>query len=396
MGTSKPLFTILKGGHLFAPADVGIGDVVVAAGVIANFADEVTPAPAYGDVEVIDVRGKYVVPGFLDQHVHLLGGGGEGGYASRTPEVVLSHLTRAGITTVVGCLGTDATTRHLSSLLAKARALETEGITAYIYTGAYEVPVPTITDNVRNDLILIDKVVGCGEVAISDHRSAQPSKEDIRKLAAQSRVGGILSGKAGVLHLHVGGGPQGLKVLFEILDEGEIPVSQFTPTHINRSENLLDQGIEFVRRGGMLDFTTSTNPDEKRVSGMKAAKAVRHCLEQGADIEHLTLSSDGNGSLPRFNERGEMIGLAVGEPHSLLREFRDLVYEEGLELSESLKVVTQNPARSLKLWPRKGALQVGADADILVLDEELNPEYVFARGRCLVRRGKPIVKGTFE
>lgn len=392
----QPLFTILKGGRRFTPADAGVGDVVMAAGVITNLADGVAPAPGYGEVEVIDVRGKYIVPGFIDQHVHLLGGGGEGGYVSRTPEVLLSHLTRAGITTVVGCLGTDGTTRHVSSLLAKARALEMEGITAYIYTGAYEVPVPTITENVRNDLILIDKVVGCGEVALSDHRSAQPSKEDIRKLAAQSRVGGLLSGKAGVLHLHVGGSPQGLKLLFEILDEGEIPVTQFTPTHMNRSQRLLDEGIQLARRGGMIDFTTSVNPAAVHETRLKPAKAVRYCLERGVAIGHLTLSSDGNGSLPLFDEHGETIGLAVGEPISLYREFRDLVLNEGLGLPESLRVITENPARSLKLFPQKGVLRVGADADVLVLDEELNLEYVFARGRCMVRQGQPVVKGAFE
>ncbi|CAA7601052.1 beta-aspartyl-peptidase [Acididesulfobacillus acetoxydans] len=392
----QPLFTILKGGHRFTPEDAGVGDVVLAAGTISNLAEDIAAAPAYGAVEVLDVRGKYVVPGFVDQHVHILGGGGEGGYTTRTPEVMLSQLTEAGITTVVGCLGTDGTTRHVSSLLAKARALEEEGVTTYIYTGAYEVPAPTITENVRNDLILIDKVIGCGEVAIADHRSAQPGKEDLKKLAAQCRVGGLLSGKAGVLHLHVGGSRQGLKHLFEILDEGEIPVSQFTPTHINRSQAVLEEGIVFARRGGMIDFTTSAKPAAVDGSRLKAARAVRFCLEKGVGIGSMTLSSDGNGSLPLFNEHGQTVGLAVGEPVSLHREFRDMVVSENLGLEASLRVVTVNPARSLRLFPSKGVLRVGADADILILNEELEIEYVFARGRCLVRQGRAVVKGTFE
>ncbi|KLU60628.1 isoaspartyl dipeptidase [Peptococcaceae bacterium CEB3] len=392
----KPLFTILKGGRRYTPDDAGVGDVVLAAGVITSLADNVLPDPSYGEVEVVDVKDKYVVPGFIDQHVHLLGGGGEGGYATRTPEVMLSHLTRAGITTVVGCLGTDGTTRHVASLLAKARALELEGISTYIYTGAYEVPAPTITESVRDDLIIIDKVIGCGEVAIADHRSAQPSIEDIRKLAAQSRVGGLLSNKAGVLHLHVGNNPQGIGMLLELIAEQEIPVTQFTPTHMNRNQQLLDQGIRFAALGGMIDFTTSVNLSESNVARVKAAKAVSYCLEQGVDLSHITMSSDGNGSLPVFDEQGDTIGFMVGEPMSLYREWRDLVLEEQLELSQSLKVITGNPSRTLKLFPRKGTLKVGADADIVVLNQDLEIEYVFARGYCMVRQGQVVVKGVFE
>ncbi|MHB1652194.1 MAG: beta-aspartyl-peptidase [Desulfitobacteriaceae bacterium] len=390
------MFTILQGGHLFTPADAGEGDLVMAAGVISNIAESISANSDYGVVEVIDVRGKYVMPGFIDQHVHLIGGGGEGGYATRTPEVSLSQVTKAGITTVVGCLGTDGTTRHVVSLLAKARALESEGISAYIYTGAYEVPTQTFTNNVRNDIILIDKVLGCGEIAISDHRSAQPSTEDIRKLAAESRVGGILSGKAGVLHLHVGEGRRGLGMLFEILEESEIPISQFTPTHINRNSYLLDEGIRFALMGGMIDFTTSVNPFKALHKTVKASQAVKYCLNQGVDISRLTMSSDGNGSLPVFDEQSQTIGLVVGELSSLYREFKDLVLEEGLSISESLKIITENPAKSLKLYPKKGSLQTGSDADVLVLDENLNIDYVFARGRCMVRSGQPVIKGTFE
>ena len=187
---------------------------------------------------------------------------------------MLGEIVRGGVTTVIGCLGTDGTTRSLASLLAKARALEEEGITAYIYTGAYEVPPPTITGRVRDDLILIDKVLGCGEVAIGDHRSSQPSKEDIRKLAAESRVGGLLGGKAGVLHLHVGNGRGALQMLLEIAEETEIPISQFTPTHLNRSTAVLDDGIRFAGHGRD-DGHHHEHPREVRRSRDRGARTGR-------------------------------------------------------------------------------------------------------------------------
>jgi beta-aspartyl-dipeptidase (metallo-type) len=390
------LFKILKGGRLFSPDDIGKKDVLIAGNFIANIAESINPAQDYGEVEVIDLRGKYVVPGFIDQHVHIIGGGGEAGFASRTPEVMLSHVTRAGITTVVGCLGTDGTTRHMASLLAKARGLEAEGISTYIYTGAYEVPTRTITENVRNDIILIDKIIGTGEIAISDHRSAQPGKEEIKKLAAEARVGGILSGKAGVLHLHVGDGQRKLGMIFEILEETEIPITQFTPTHINRNPYLLEDGIKFARMGGMIDMTSGVSPDAGARKSIKPSQAIKYCIEKGVPIENITMSSDGNGSMPLFDEKGNIQGLLVAELDSLYQEFKALVKDEGLKLSDALKVITQNPAKSLKLYPKKGAIQIGSDADIVVMDKDLNIEYVFAKGKIMVKEGNVVVKGTFE
>ncbi len=390
------MFKILKGGMVLTPTEEGQKDVLIAGNVIANFADDIAPVPSYGEVEVIDVKGKFVVPGFIDQHVHLIGGGGEAGFASRTPELMLSHITRAGITTVVGCLGTDGTTRHLASLLAKARGLEAEGITSYIYTGAYEVPTRTITENVRNDIILIDKVLGTGEIAISDHRSAQPGNEEIKKLAAEARVGGILSGKAGVLHLHVGDGRKKLGVIFDILEETEIPITQFTPTHLNRNADLLEDGIKLAKMGGKIDITSGVSPAAGAKKAIKPSHAIKYCLDQGVSINNITMSSDGNGSMPLFDDEGNMQGLLVAELDSLYREFKDLVKEEGLSLSDALKVVTLNTARSLKLYPQKGILQRGSDADIVVLDKDLNIEYVFAKGKCMVREGQIVVKGMFE
>ncbi|MCX8128420.1 MAG: beta-aspartyl-peptidase [Synergistetes bacterium] len=390
------MFKIIKGGKLFSPDPQGNKDILIAGGLIANIAPNISPFPEYGDVEVIDVTGLYIVPGLIDQHIHLIGGGGEAGFSSRTPEITLSRIIMGGITTVVGCLGTDGTTRHMTSLLAKARALEEEGITAFIYTGSYEIPVKTITGSIRNDIILIKEVLGAGEIAISDHRSSQPTKEEIKKLAAEARLGGMLSGKAGVLHLHVGDGKTGLRFLFEIVEEKEIPIRQFTPTHINRNPDLLEEGIRFAKLGGFIDMTSSINSGTGPSKAIKASRAIRYCLDQDVPIENITMSSDGNGSLPAFDERGNLIGLKMAEPLSLYRELKNLIIEEGIPLQDAIKTVTLNPARSLKLYPKKGTIKVGSDADILVLDEKLDIVYLFAKGKTLIKEGKLIVKGTFE
>lgn len=395
MNTKKTFFTLLKNAHVIAPEDLGVKDILVAGEKIAMIGEGLS-LPAVYDCEVVDCEGNYVVPGFIDSHVHLIGGGGEGGYATRTPEIQLTDITTSGVTTVLGLLGTDGVTRHVASLLAKARGLEDEGITAYIYSGSYEIPTPTITGSVRNDIILIDKVIGTGEIAMCDHRSSQSPKEAYQQITAEARVGGMLSGKAGVVNMHLGDGEDGLKMLYEITKNGEIPKTQIIPTHVNRNKRLFKEAIEWAKQGGIIDVTSSVSPESGSSHSVKSSEAVKQALEAGVNIENITMSSDGNGSMPIFDEAGNNIGVGVASQISILNEFRDMVQKENIAITDAIKIITSNIAKFTKLYPRKGCLANNSDADILVLDKDLQLQHVWARGTHMVENGKPIVFGTFE
>lgn len=395
MNTKKTFFTLLKNAHVIAPEDLGVKDILVAGEKIAMIGEGLS-LPAVYDCEVVDCEGNYVVPGFIDSHVHLIGGGGEGGYATRTPEIQLTDITTSGVTTVLGLLGTDGVTRHVASLLAKARGLEDEGITAYIYSGSYEIPTPTITGSVRNDIILIDKVIGTGEIAMCDHRSSQSPKEAYQQITAEARVGGMLSGKAGVVNMHLGDGEDGLKMLYEITKNGEIPKTQIIPTHVNRNKRLFKEAIEWAKQGGIMDVTSSVSPETGSSHSVKSSEAVKQALEAGVNIENITMSSDGNGSMPIFDEAGNNIGVGVASQISILNEFRDMVQKENIAITDAIKIITRNIAKFTKLYPRKGCLANNSDADILVLDKDLQLQHVWARGTHMVENGKPIVFGTFE
>ena len=389
------ILKLITGAEVYAPEPMGRMDVLIAGGVIAC----VQPGAldlGRAEVEVLDGRGKLLVPGFIDGHVHLLGGGGEGGYASRTPELMLSDLTTAGVTTVVGCLGTDGTTRSMASLLAKARGLEAEGVTAFVYTGSYQVPVRTLTGSVQDDLILIDKVVGVGEIALSDHRSSQPTFEEVARVAAEARVGGMLSGKAGVVNVHLGDGERMLSLIERILRETEIPAKHFVPTHINRNAGLLRAGTAYALqdggRGRFIDLTTSSVADEPERC---CAAALAQLLRAGVAPGSISFSSDGQGSLPRFNAAREYAGLGVGKVDTLFAQVRRAVREFGVPLETALQVVTTTPAGYLQL-PAKGRIRPGADADLVLLDQDLEIDAVLARGQVLLRDHRLQRLGTFE
>ena len=242
------MITVIKNIHVYAPEDLGIKDVVITSNKIEGIYDNVEIPNNFVAIEIIDGKGKLLYPGFIDNHVHILGGGGEGGFKTRTPEMQLSTLIEAGVTTVVGCIGTDGVCRNMRSLIAKAKGLEEEGITTYCYTGSYEIPVKTITDSIKGDMMMVDKVIGVGEVALSDHRSSQATFQDFVNTVASARVGGLLSGKAGIVNVHLGNGARKLEYLSKLIDETEIPPTQVLPTHINRSDKLFYEGELYAKK----------------------------------------------------------------------------------------------------------------------------------------------------
>lgn len=390
------MLTLIQKAAVYAPEYLGIKDILIGDSRILKIAEDIPAVDAY-DVQVLEGEGRLLFPGFIDSHVHILGGGGEGGFHTRTPEILLTDITLGGVTTVVGCLGTDGTTRTMAALLAKARGLTEEGITAYIYTGSYQVPVRTLTSCLMDDLILIDKVVGCGEIAVSDHRSSQPSREEFARIVGDTRVGGILSGKAGLTNIHMGDGKRMLSYLRYVVEETEIPPSNMLPTHINRSVRLLKDGIDYARTlGGYVDLTTSSDPGYLEEDEVKASTGLRLMLEQGVPGHQITFSSDGQGSIPIFEKDGTFRGLGVGKVVSLYREVRDAILEEQVDISQALRTVTTNPADLLKL-PAKGRIAPGCDADLVLVDKDtLQIQTVMAMGRVMVQNGSAVKKGTFE
>jgi beta-aspartyl-dipeptidase (metallo-type) len=386
---------LIRQARVNSPSSLGLKDILIAGNRIEAVGEPGEIKLQGVNVKIVEGKGKFLLPGLIDSHVHILGGGGEGGPATRAPEIAVEDIISSGVTTLIGCLGTDGITRHMTSLLAKARALEVEGITTYIYSGSYEIPVKAMTGSVRSDLVLIDKVIGAGEIAVSDHRSSQPTFEEIARLAAECRVGGMLGGKAGVLHIHMGDGGKRLELLFRLIKETEIPASQVIPTHVNRNRQLLDEAIEYVLAGGHIDLTAGVDPEDESDSDVSVETAVRLCLEKNVPLAQVTVSSDSNGSLPVFDKLGNLVGLTIATQRTLFKKFRSLVGRTILTLEQAAQLFAANPARFYKLH-QKGEIKEGKDADVILLDQDLNLTDVIAKGRIMMTGGKLLAKGTFK
>lgn len=390
------MFKLIKNIDVYTPSPIGRKDILICNDKIIKLSQNIDFSGADFDTEIIDGTDFKAVPGFVDQHVHFIGGGGEGGPATRTPEIQLSALTMAGITTAVGLLGTDGITRSMVALLAKARGLELEGITTFIYSGSYEIPTQTITGSVKTDIILIDKVIGAGELAISDHRSSQPNFDDLKKITAESRVGGILAGKCGIVHLHLGNGKDGIKILTDIIRHTEIPIKQFMPSHINRIEYLIEQSMDYLKLGGYVDTTSDFYRTRESPTTYSIADTLKVYKDNKVPIDKVCASSDANGSTPVFDVDGNLIKIGVGSPSILYKDVKQAIESNIVSLEEGISIITKNPAQALKLFPRKGAIVEKGDADLVLLNNKLDIDTVIAKGRVMVRQGVAVVKGFFE
>ncbi len=385
------MLQLILNADLFSPRPQGHRHILVAEGRIAWIGTE--PPDIRGvPVDRVDAEGRIVIPGLVDGHVHVTGGGGEAGPETRVPALPVSRFTTAGITTVIGLLGTDDTIRTPAEVVATVLGLRRSGISAWCLTGGYHLPPATVTGSVRSDLALLEPMLGVGEVAVSDHRSSQPTLEDLLRVAADAHVGGLIGGKAGVLHLHMGDGPRGLDLVRRAIAESELPAAVFNPTHVNRRRALLEEAIALARSGSVVDATAF--PVEEHEDAWSAEESLVRYLDSGAPAERLTVSSDAGGCLPVFDAQGRVAAMDTGRPGALLGALHAAT-STGVPLERALPAFTANPAGHWRL-DRKGRLDAGMDADLVMLDDQGGARDVMALGRWHVRDGKAIVRGPLE
>lgn len=387
--------TLLKNGDIYTPESIGITDILIVDGKIAAIAPSLELPACFPEATVIDAAGHKVIPGLIDAHVHITGGGGEGSFHTQVPPIQLSTIVSAGITTVGGLLGTDGTTRTPESVYSKACSLEEEGISAFMVTGGYPLPSPTITGAVQKDIAFLNKIRG-GKVAIADHRASPLTVSQLAALATEVRVGGMLSGLIGMLIVHIGPNPDGLKLILDVIEEYPYLARHLIATHINRNPSCFAQAMQLANNGGFLDISSGLNAQNLGVTTIKPSRAIVEALDAGVHEEHILMSSDGNGSAASYGEDGEVVGLVAADIGSLFEEFRDAVLVEGLSFETALRVVTSNVAKAFSLYPMKGSISLSADADLVLLDDEMQIDTVIARGQLMVENSQVIVKGTFE
>lgn len=383
--------TVLRRAHVLAPEDLGVRDVLVAGERVVALG----PALDLGGLPAreIDAEGHTVVPGLVDGHLHVVGGGGNEGYGSRIPELWTGELAAAGITTVVAPPGLDMITKTVDAILAKSYALESDGITAYVMIGGFQRPFKTFTGSILRDIFTIEKILGV-KIALGETRASRFEDRELIELAAQLQWLAGATGKACLLHAHLGEANDPAAQLVHTMRHSGVPAHRFQATHCNYTPETMDAAVQVAALGGFVDFNPILTPEFGHPRAVPVAEAIQRSLDAGVDESRITMTTDGNASVPMALPDGSR-----GAYEKSLTWLWDAVVElvrTGMSLPQALTFVTVNPARALGLAARKGSIHLGADADLLVVRPDLTIRHVFARGRQLVTDGRPTVLSMYE
>lgn len=389
------MFILIKNGHIYAPEDIGVKDILIHDEKIIKIDNEIEP-PSGFDVEIKDISGKIIYPGFVDGHIHLIGSDDGQGPVGRTQDIAWNDIVESGTTTVVGCLGGTRFVRSLQRLYIKTLELDMMGLSTYMFTGSFVIPPPTLTGEIRKDIYLIPKVIGL-KTAISDTTTNHHTWRDLADITAEVLYGSDIANKHAVTHVHVGRQRTRMDRIFELIDNTGIDPKRVIPTHVNRRDpDVISQAIEYTKIGGIVDLSSLMRKEEGTLTGLKPDLAVKHMLNEGAVLENMTMSSDGNVPQPIRDENMKQIGRYIAPLDLNRREVRDMVNSNICNLSDALKIMTTNPARALGI--KKGSLSKGYDADLVIADriENMRVEQVYAKGKQLVENGKTIWKTHFQ
>lgn len=390
------MFTLIQGGHVYAPENMGQKDILVCGDKIVKIEEQLQRFIDFLPIDkIIDAKGCIVIPGLIDSHVHFNGGGGVGYRKTRCPDIHISALTKAGVTTAIGCLGVDCNTKSFEGLLGKAQMLEVEGITTYVLTGGYHHNRVTLTGDVTRDIVFIDKIIGCGEIALSEERAVEISYEGLKQLTSETYLGGLIGEKAGVLVIHLGGGKKEASLVYKLIEDTDVPLEKIVITHVNRNQKILADALDFSKQGLNIDITAGLIPERAAHNSVKPSKALKWLLDSGAPLDRITMSTDGNGGRAIIDQQKNVVGIYKNEIDFLFSEMKALIHEEGVEMEKALPMITSNPSAIYRL-KGKGTLAKGKDADVIILSQNLEIDTVIAKGKTVVVKGEALTKSFFE
>ncbi len=389
------MFTLIQGAEVYAPEYLGVKDILFLGHKIIKTGESLEN-PAGFECYVVNASGKIVYPGFVDNHVHLIGADDGQGPMGRTHDINWGDIVESGTTTVVGCLGSSRFVRSLHQLYIKTLELDMMGISTYMYTGSFVIPPPTLTGEIRKDVYLITKVIGL-KTAISDTTTNHHTWQDLAAITAEVRYGAGIANKHAVTHVHVGKQKTRMDRIFELIDNTGLDPAVLIPTHINRrNPDVIEQSIEYTKMGGIVDLSSLMRKEEGTMTGLKPEYAVKRMLDEGAVLENMTMSSDGNVPQVIRGEDGQRVGRYIAPLDLNRREIREMANNGVCSFTDALMIMTSNVGKALGI--QKGRIVEGYDADIVIADsvENMRIEKVYAKGQLVVDGGEALWKTHFQ
>jgi dihydroorotase len=381
---------LIKNGHVIDPANKVDGklDILVSDGKIAKFGKP--GALAVNDSQVIDAAGKLVVPGLIDMHVHLR----EPGYEYKETIATGTAAAKAGGFTSVCCMpNTDPVNDNRSV---------TEFILAQASSASARVfPIGAITKGSKGEeLAEMGELRSAGCFAVSDDGKPVMNASIMRRAMEYSKIFDMLiishcedsslSGK-GVMNEGVVSTELGLRGIprsaEDVMTARDISLAELTGCRLHIAHVSTAGSVRLIRDAKVrgVKVTAETCPHyfsltEEAVRGYNTMAKMNPPLRTAEDVAAIKQGlSDGTIDVIATDHAPHAMDEKSGEfdyapfgivgLETVLGLTLKLVDEGILSLAEVIRKLSVNPALILKL--NKGMLTVGADADVTIIDPNI-------------------------
>ena len=369
------------------------GAVAVAGGRVAAVGERSAPFPAEREIDAGDAL---VLPGAVDAHVHT------GSAVEEGVERCTRAAAAGGVTTVVDMpYDAHALVADADAFAAKAEVVARE---SHVDVALWGTVAP------RGPLDAVDELVDIGVAGFKlstfgTHPVRFPRIPDDRLLAAFERI--AAAGSVAAVHsendeivrariaaLRAAGrrdGPAHAESRPAVAETEAIArcleLARAAGVRRHLCHVTVDRGVELARRARAegVDVTAETCPhylllDERELARRGGEAKINPPLRPAAEVEALwrrlaageidLVSSDHVGWLAERKRGVDIFDLASGAPglELILPLLHDALTARGLAPALLHRLLSEAPARRLGLWPRKGSLLPGADADLVILD----------------------------
>lgn len=382
--------TVVKGGLVASPTRVESIDIGIRDGKIVDRGGDL---PTEGARRVIDATGLFVIPGALDPHYHP-----QYGDNLAQGSIAAAH---GGITTLVPFIYAY---QGMSIGQAIDEFMEGDGSRSVLDFGGH-VAVLDPPNQIPQLNEAFDRGITSFKMFMAYRRRRMMAEDDMLLAAMESIAG---QGGLTMVHAENGLGVDYLEQKFQ--DEGKVSIEWFERSRPKRFEyEAVNRAVHLAAAAGSPLYLVHQTTGEavslirqareggQFVIGETCPQYLTHTkdilLQQGPlaictppyrdqwDVDTLwagvadgAISTVGSDHSPHPREtklQGNVFKTPVGTPQvetMLSVVFHRGVMEGRFTLQRLVAVMCENPARAFGLFPKKGTLEVGADADIVMID----------------------------
>ncbi len=409
MTTPHPNCILIKNGTIVTPDEVITGDLLVVGENIAKIGGTILPPDdADAQVQIIDAKGKYVLPGGIDVHTHF---NLDIGVAVAQDDFYTGTVAAAmgGTTTIVDHPGFGPEDCSLFHQIEKYHGLAKDNaVIDYSFHGVLQHMNDQVTEEIpklaaqgitsmkvymtydyrfTDDMLLnVFMAAKKNGVLIAVHAEDDAPIQTLRKRdISQGKKEAIyhalsrpekaeanavkrvvkLAGKAGnawvyIVHLST---QQGLCIIKEAKAFGQNIIAETCPQYL-----LLDESLYTLSGHEGLKYVMS--PPLRRKSDQNALwKGLANKEIDVVATDHCPFDFKLKRQLAS-EDFSKCPGGVAGVEARIPLLYAKGVGQDKLTLARFVKVTAENPAKVMGLYPKKGVIARGSDADIIILDPD--------------------------